>query len=136
MHRANETRPIMARLAAMAKRTGCAVVIVSHMSKGTAGGKAIYRALGSVDIPAASRSVLYVERNPQDEEQCVIVHVKSSNARALNSFSSKTGSGPARLDIKNRFKRAVKSENPSDSCMRFFVSPAGCPPQPGTITFY
>lgn len=81
MHRANETRPIMAHLAAMAKRTGCAVVIISHMSKGTAGGKAIYRALGSVDIPAATRSVLYVERNPQDEDQCVMVHIKSSNAK-------------------------------------------------------
>lgn len=81
MHRANETRPIMAHLAAMAKRTGCAVVIISHMSKGTAGGKAIYRALGSVDIVAASRSVLYVERNPDNEEQCVILHIKSSNAK-------------------------------------------------------
>lgn len=91
MHRANETRPIMARLAAMARRTGCAVVIVSHMSKGTAGGKAIYRALGSVDIPAASRSVMYVERNPQDEEQCVIVHVKSSNAKAGRSILYRIG---------------------------------------------
>lgn len=81
MHRANETRPVMAHLAAMAKRTGCAIVIISHMSKGTAGGKAIYRALGSVDIPAASRSVLYVERNPDDDDQCVMVHTKSSNAK-------------------------------------------------------
>lgn len=91
MHRANETRPIMAHLAAMAKRTECAVIIISHMSKGTAGGKAIYRALGSVDIPAASRSVLYVERNPQDEEQCVIVHIKSSNAKAGQAILYRIG---------------------------------------------
>ncbi|MDL2319273.1 AAA family ATPase [Eubacteriales bacterium OttesenSCG-928-A19] len=91
MQLANETRPIMAHLAAMAKRTGCAVVIISHMSKGTAGSKAVYRALGSVDIVAASRSVLYVERNPDDEEQCVILHIKSSNAKPGQSILYRIG---------------------------------------------
>ncbi len=91
MHRANETRPVMAHLAAMAKRTGCAVLIISHMSKGTAGGKAIYRTLGSVDIPAASRSVLYIERNPDDTDQCVMVHTKSSNAKPSQSILYRIG---------------------------------------------
>lgn len=91
MHRANQTRPIMAHLAAMAKRTGCAVLIISHMSKGSLGGKAIYRALGSVDIPAASRSVLYVERNPEDEDQCVMLQTKSSNAKTGRTILYRIG---------------------------------------------
>ena len=80
MFRANETRPILAHLAAMAKEHDCAILLISHMSKGSAGSRAVYRALGSVDIVGACRSLLYVGRNPRDPEQCAIVHCKSSNA--------------------------------------------------------
>ena len=33
MHRANEVRPILKRTAAMAERTGCAGILISHMNK-------------------------------------------------------------------------------------------------------
>jgi len=91
MHRANETRPILAHLADMAKRNNCAIVIISHLNKGLPGTKAIYRALGSVDIVAASRSVLFIGRNPDDKEQCVVCHIKSSNARAGQTFAYRIG---------------------------------------------
>jgi len=84
MFRANETRPILAALADMAKRNDCAVVIISHMSKAQT--KSIYKALGSVDIVAASRSVLYIGRDPEQPDQCAAVHIKSSNARAGQSI--------------------------------------------------
>ena len=32
MHRANEIRPIMKKLSAVAERTGCAVVLIGHMN--------------------------------------------------------------------------------------------------------
>lgn len=89
MFRANETRPILAALADMAKRNDCAVVIISHMSKAQT--KAIYKALGSVDIIAASRSVLYIGRDPEQPEQCAAVHIKSSNARAGQSIRFQIG---------------------------------------------
>jgi hypothetical protein len=91
MHRANETRPIMAHLAALAKECQCAILLVSHMSKGSAGSRGIYRALGSVDIIAASRSALYVGRNPNDPEQCAVVHIKSSNAPRGRSILYRIG---------------------------------------------
>jgi hypothetical protein len=91
MHRANETRPVMARLAEIAKRCNCAVVIVSHLSKGSAGGPALYRALGSIDIVAASRSVLYVGRNPRDPSQCAVVHAKHSHSSKGRSFLYRIG---------------------------------------------
>jgi len=91
MNRANETRPILARLAEMARRNDCAVVIVSHLNKGLPGVKAIHRALGSVDIVAASRSVLYVGRDPENDESCVVCHIKSSNARTGSSFTYHIG---------------------------------------------
>ena len=33
MHRANEVRPVMKRIAAMAERTQCAVILIGHMNK-------------------------------------------------------------------------------------------------------
>ena len=33
MHRANEVRPVLKRVAAMAERTGCAVILIGHMNK-------------------------------------------------------------------------------------------------------
>jgi len=60
MHRANEIRPILKRIGAIAEKTGCAVVVVGHLNKGTS--KSQYRGLGSIDIQAAARSVLTVGR--------------------------------------------------------------------------
>lgn len=91
MHRANETRPVLAHLADMARRNDCAIVIISHLNKGLPGTKAIYRALGSVDIIAASRSVLYIGRNPEEEGQCVVCHIKSSNAKTGQAFAFRIG---------------------------------------------
>ena len=54
MHRANEVRPIFKKLASIADRTGCAIVIIGHMNKNN-GLKSLYRGLGSIDISAAAR---------------------------------------------------------------------------------
>ena len=60
MHRANEIRPVLKRISLIAEKTGCAVVVVGHLNKGT--NKSQYRGLGSIDIQAAARSVLTVGR--------------------------------------------------------------------------
>ena len=60
MHRANEIRPILKRIGAIAEQTGCAIVVIGHLNKGT--NKSQYRGLGSIDIQAAARSVLTVGR--------------------------------------------------------------------------
>ena len=79
MFRANETRPELAKLFEMCERNDCACAIVSHMGK--AGDKSpVNRSLGSVDIPAAMRSILELTRNPDNEDECIMVHVKCSNA--------------------------------------------------------
>jgi hypothetical protein len=60
MQRANEIRPVLKRISTIAEKTGCAVVIVGHLKKGTS--KSQYRGLGSIDIQAAARSVITVGR--------------------------------------------------------------------------
>ena len=79
MHRANEIRPIMKRLALLAERTGCAVVLIGHMNK-MGGAKSAYRGLGSIDIRAAVRSVLVVGRVRDEPTLRIVAHDKSNLA--------------------------------------------------------
>lgn len=80
MFRANETRPALAKLFDMCDRNDCACAVISHMGKSGMGKSPVNQSLGSVDIPAAMRSVLHIARNPEDDTECIAVHVKSSNA--------------------------------------------------------
>lgn len=80
MFRANETRPALAKLFDMCDRNDCACAVISHMGKNGMGKSPVNQSLGSVDIPAAMRSVLHIARNPKDDTECIAVHVKSSNA--------------------------------------------------------
>ena len=80
LHKANETREIMARLTRLAEENHVAIVLVRHLTKGNKD-KAIYRGLGSIDLTAAVRSVLAIGRNPKDpNEGRVICHIKSNLA--------------------------------------------------------
>ncbi len=79
MNKANEIRPIFRRLADVAERTGCAVVLIGHLNK-SAGGQSAYRGLGSIDFRAAARSVLLIGRVKREPNIRVIVHDKSSLA--------------------------------------------------------
>lgn len=80
MFRANEVRPELAKLFEMCERNDCACAIIAHMSKGGADKSPVNRSLGSVDIPAAMRSILQLIRNPDNNEECIMVHIKCSNA--------------------------------------------------------
>ncbi len=56
MHRANEIRPLMYRIAKLAEKYGCAILLIGHMNKNSSE-KSSYRGLGSIDFQAAARSV-------------------------------------------------------------------------------
>ena len=79
MHRANEIRPLMKRVAVLAEKYHCAIILIGHMNKNS-NGKSSYRGLGSIDFQAAARSVLLVGRIKNEPEIRVVCHVKSSLA--------------------------------------------------------
>ena len=79
MHRANEIRPLMKRMAVLAEKYHCAIILIGHMNKNS-NGKSSYRGLGSIDFQAAARSVLIVGRMKDEPETRVMCHVKSSLA--------------------------------------------------------
>lgn len=90
MFRANETRPELAKLFETCDRNDCSCAIISHMGK--AGDKSpVNRSLGSVDIPAAMRSILELTINPDNEGECIMVHVKCSNAPKGQSIAYTIG---------------------------------------------
>ena len=79
MHRANEIRPLMKRVAVLAEKYHCAIILIGHMNKNS-NGKSSYRGLGYIDFQAAARSVLIVGRIKDEPEIRVVCHVKSSLA--------------------------------------------------------
>ena len=81
MHRANEIRPIMHHLSDVAERTGCAIVLIGHMNKDEKKSTPLNKGLGSIDIVAAARSVLFLGRDPKNENIRAVVPIKSSLAK-------------------------------------------------------
>ena len=77
MHRANEVRPVLKRVAAMAECTGCAVILIGHMNKAQ-GLKSGYRGLGSIDFRAAARSVLVVGLLKEDPTVRVVTRIRTA----------------------------------------------------------
>lgn len=81
LHKANQTRDIMARLARLGDELGVTIICIRHLTKGGKD-KAIYRGLGSIDITGAARSVLAIGRDPDNPYSGrVICHIKSNLTR-------------------------------------------------------
>ena len=79
MNRANEARDMTKKLAALAEKYQCAIVLVGHMNK-AAGNKAAYRGMGSIDFFAVARSVLLVGRVEGEENIRAVVQIKNNLA--------------------------------------------------------
>ena len=79
MNRANEVRPIFMRLGQVAQRTGCAILLIGHLNK-AAGMQSLQRGLGSIDIAAAVRSVMFIGKLKHDLTMRILTHEKSSLA--------------------------------------------------------
>lgn len=77
MNRANEVRPVFRKLADIAQSTGCAIVMIGHLNKAS-GTQSTYRGLGSIDIAAVVRSILFVGKVKDEPTTRGIVHEKSS----------------------------------------------------------
>lgn len=81
MNNANETRAEFNHLIAVAKDTGCAIVIIAHMNKAK-DTSPLYHTNGSIDIAGAARSILAITRtaNSANPAERYLVQVKSNLA--------------------------------------------------------
>ena len=90
MNRANEVRPIFRSLGDIAQATGCAIVLIGHLNK-AAGTQSTYRGLGSIDITAAVRSLLFIGKLKDSPTTKVLIHEKSSLAPPGQSLAFSLG---------------------------------------------
>jgi putative DNA primase/helicase len=106
--RDQSVRRALAPLARMAAERGCAVLVVGHLNKAR-GIDPLYRAGGSVGIPAAARSALLLARDPEDDERDrgsrrVLAHVKCNVAPQAESLVCEVE--PVLLDVAERIETA------------------------------
>ena len=90
MNRANEVRPVFRRLSDIAQRHACAIILIGHLNK-AAGTQSTYRGLGSIDMTAAVRSLLFIGRVKNDPTTRVLTHEKSSLAPPGKSLAFSLG---------------------------------------------
>ena len=74
---AGKARKLTQRLGMWASMYDCAIVLIGHMNK-REGQKNLYRGLGSIDLSASARSVLQVERVPEDENIRIVQQIKNN----------------------------------------------------------
>ncbi|MDX1965775.1 MAG: AAA family ATPase, partial [Planctomycetaceae bacterium] len=87
-HKNAEVRTLLGPLADLAQRYDVAVLAVTHLSKGS-GGKAVYRATGSLAFAAAARAVWMLARDLDDPAKRVLLPVKCNVAKELTGLAFK-----------------------------------------------
>lgn len=83
-------RRALAPLRVTAEATGAAILVIGHLNKAE-GADPLHRIGGSIAIPAAARSVLLLDRNPDDPDgedgnQRVLAHAKNNLGRLSESL--------------------------------------------------
>ena len=75
--RDQDVREVFTPLAQIAERTGCAILIIRHLNKGSSD-NILYRGAGSIGIIAAARTGLLVAHDPDDEQKRVFATIKNN----------------------------------------------------------
>lgn len=79
MNRTNEARDMTKKLADLAEKYQCTIVLVGHMNK-AAGNKVAYRGMGYINFFAIARSVLLVGRVEEEKNIRAVVRIKNNLA--------------------------------------------------------
>lgn len=76
-HNNAEVRALLAVLSDLAREIGAAIVVVTHLNKGT-GGSALYRSTGSLAFVAAARAAWLVARDKADKDRRLFLPLKNN----------------------------------------------------------
>ena len=85
-HKNADIRAMLAPMSDMASKYRVAVVMVTHLSKGS-GGKAVYRAMGSLAFAAAARAVWNVCKDHDDDQRRLILLVKMNVSQEASGLA-------------------------------------------------
>src|SRR6266704_2127263 len=92
--RDQQIREVFTPLAHLAERTGCAILLIRHLTKGTSH-NALYRGAGSIGILAAARTSLLVAPDPSDETRRILATTKNNLSQPAPNLSYQIGANPA-----------------------------------------
>ncbi len=92
-HKDQDVRRALAPLAAMADKTGAAVLVVRHLNQAT-GQNPLYRGGGSIGIIGQARSALVVAEDPGDDRRRVLASLKNNLSEPAPSLVFTVVSAP------------------------------------------
>lgn len=118
MNQSNEVRRAIRPLYDMAQRTGCAVVLVTHMNKAE-GVSPLYRTSGSIDVAGSVRSILTVLKYERSRTRRIVVPVKSNLAPIGDGIL---------FDLSDRVEWVGQMEADADSLLN------GCSDKPTAVS--
>ena len=78
-------RKLMRRISMWASTFNCAIILIGHLSKRESS-RELYRGLGSIDVVAAARSVLQVERDPEDKDIRIVRQSLNRRQRVVDKM--------------------------------------------------
>ncbi|HLP84599.1 MAG TPA: AAA family ATPase [Phycisphaerales bacterium] len=96
-HRDNEVRAVLAPLAALAQRTGVAVLLVAHQRKGAAT-HADDLVMGSRAFTGIARSVIHLLADPDDDKRRLLLAGKNNLAEPAPGLAFTFTGTPARIE--------------------------------------
>ncbi|ORV09720.1 hypothetical protein AWB94_08410 [Mycolicibacterium canariasense] len=85
-HKDQDVRRVLTRLATLADKTGCTVLLLRHLNKAK-GGDPLYRGGGSIGIVGAARAGMLVAADPDDPDRRILASVKSNLGPAPESLA-------------------------------------------------
>ncbi len=91
-HKNGDVRGMLQPLTDLAAKYGIAILCVTHLSKGS-GGKAVYRATGSLAYAAASRSVWMLAEDFDDKSRRLLLPVKINIAKSVPGLAFRIEGG-------------------------------------------
>jgi hypothetical protein len=92
-HRDQDVRAVLHRLAELAERTGCTILLLRHLNK-TGGGNPMYRGGGSIGIVGAARAGFLLAADPDDPQLRVLAALKSNLAPTPDSLTFRLEPAP------------------------------------------
>ena len=81
-----DVREVLTPLTQLAARTGCAIVIIRHLNKGSSR-NILYRGAGSIGIIAAARMGLIVACDPDDENKRILATTKNNLGKMVSNLT-------------------------------------------------
>lgn len=78
MNSAIEVRSALMPLKILAQKHNCAIILIMHLNKNSGTTKASNRVMGSNDFVTTCRSVLLIEKNPENQEERLLIPIKAN----------------------------------------------------------